>query len=122
MSDSDSLAFAARWRDVISQIAEQAVERLRPKQRYATVVSWDRVNRTCIVNFASSPDTDIPVAMGLIQPSVVGQIVRIGGTSDDRYITDVKGAAEEITDYLCWDGKTFTEGMKKPVLEGRCFK
>jgi elongation factor 1-gamma len=37
-------------------------------------------------------------------------------------IKDVKGAAEEITDYLCWDGKTFTEGMKKPVLEGRCFK
>lgn len=86
------LTEAARLRDILRRMIETEINRLRPRQRYATVVSWDRVERTCVVTFAES-STEITVSMGVIQPSSAGQIVRIEGTTRDRYITDVMGPA-----------------------------
>lgn len=90
---TDSLSIAANLRDTIRRIARQEIDAARPKQRYATVVSYDRVARTCVVNFPESPSENITVLMGAIQPSAAGQVVRIEGTTRDRYITDVMGQA-----------------------------
>src|SRR5437868_14697656 len=86
----DDWDFATRFRDVIGQIAEASVNRLRPSHRYATVTSIDRVNRSCTVTFPGEA-TAVTVPMGSIQPAKPGQTVRIAGALGDRFIDDVRG-------------------------------
>lgn len=88
----DDWDFATRFRDVIVEVAESVVERVRPGHRYAKVMSIDRANRKCTVHFPGEPG-DVVVPMGSIQPAQVGQIVRIAGSLGDRYIDDVMGQA-----------------------------
>lgn len=83
---------AAKMRDVIRAIVVKEIERLRPSPAYATVVSIDRVLRLCEVRFPEDDSTtSLVVGMGSIQPSAVGQIVRVAGVVGDRYIDDVMG-------------------------------
>jgi hypothetical protein len=90
----DDWDFATRFRDTIASFSEGAVERLRPAPRYATVVTIDRVGRTCTVRFpGETATTPVTVPMGSIQPSKAGQVVRVAGTLGDRYIDDVMGEA-----------------------------
>lgn len=88
----DDWDFATRFRDVIVDIAESALARARPEARYAQVVSIDRVNRKCVVQFPGEAVT-VTVPMGSIQPAQAGQTVRVVGTLGDRYIDDVMGQA-----------------------------
>lgn len=90
----DDWDFATKFRDVIVEICEGVIDRARPSARYASVVSIDRVNRTCMVRFPleeSQPAVKVP--MGSIQPAKPGQTVRVVGTLGDRYIDDVMGEA-----------------------------
>lgn len=88
----DDWDYATRFRDVIVNIAESALARARPEARYATVISIDRVARSCVVQFPGE-SAQVVVPMGSIQPAQIGQTVRIAGTLGDRYIDDVMGQA-----------------------------
>jgi hypothetical protein len=71
-------------------IAERVVNQMRPAPTYGTVVSVDRDARRCMVRFSADSDP-VGVAMGSIQPSRPGQVVRVEGTLGDRYVDDVLG-------------------------------
>jgi hypothetical protein len=93
MSLSD-YRFALEFRAELQRLVKEEVERQRPRYQMATVVSIDRVLRKCTVQFPSDTTTST-VSMGSIQPSSVGQVVRVEGLSGDRYIADVLGPAYE---------------------------
>ncbi len=81
---------AAKMRDVIRSIVADELDRLRPADGYATVVTIDVPNRRCEVRFPEDGDTNsIWVGMGSIQPTAAGQVVRVTGPQGDRYIDDV---------------------------------
>lgn len=83
-------SFSMQMRDTIARIAEETVNRIRPRYRYGIVDSIDRPNRKCGVVYTGDAAAVI-VSMGAIQPSVEGQIVRIEGIGTDKFITDVLG-------------------------------
>jgi hypothetical protein len=83
-------AYAMKFRDLIRTLVVAELERARPKYRYATVVTIDRVNRRATVRYQPS-DPPFTVNMGAVQPSAVGQRVRIDGYQGDRFISDVLG-------------------------------
>lgn len=92
MSNFAEYRVAAKMRDVIRVIVGKEIERLRPAPSYAIVVSIDRDNRLCEVRFPEDDATDsLFVGMGSIQPSAVGQTVRVAGVLGDRFIDDVMG-------------------------------
>lgn len=90
MMGFEDFATAAKFRDLVTKIAEDVVERTRPRYRYATVMTIDRVTRTATVQFPGETST-VKVGMGAIQPSATGQRVRIHGVQGERYIADVIG-------------------------------
>lgn len=81
-----------KMRDVVERLAKAVIERERPRYQYATVSSIDAVNRKCQVVFTGDTNP-VTVTMGSIQPSAVGQMVRVGGIGSDKFIEDVMGAA-----------------------------
>lgn len=94
MPSLSDYAAAAQMRDLMGRMVEQTVERFRPRYRYATVVSIDRTNRKCEVQYEGEPGT-VVVNMGSIQPLTAGQVVRIDGIMGDRFISDVMGLQYE---------------------------
>jgi hypothetical protein len=83
-------AAALRMRDMMQQMMNTEIEKIRPRHQYATVVSFNRITRKCEVQFPGEVST-VWVNMGSIQPKLVGQVVRIDGVLGDRYIGDVLG-------------------------------
>lgn len=83
-------AFSMQMRDTIEKIATSVVERLRPRYRYAVVESIDYAASTCAVIF-NGEDSSVIVNMTTVKPSAVGQVVRVDGLLNDRFIADVKG-------------------------------
>lgn len=92
MAQAEDLSFAIRMRDVVEQIVEERVDALRPKYRYGTVQAIDRTNRKCDVIFNGDTNA-VSVNMGSIQPSAVGQVVRVAGIGVDKFVDDVLGNA-----------------------------
>lgn len=86
----DELSFAMKMRDVFKTVAEDVVDRRRPKYRYATVVRIDRANYKCDVTFNGETSV-VTVNMGTAQPGAAGDVVRVEGIGIDKYITDVVG-------------------------------
>lgn len=86
----EDYAFSLKMRDTIIRISETVVNRLRPVDRYGVVNTIDTVNRKATVTLTGDPNPTT-VSFGAVQPGVVGQIVRVGGTSADRFIKDVLG-------------------------------
>jgi len=84
--------FALEFKETLARLVKEEVERTRPRYRMATVVSFDRVTRKCVVNFPGDISNEV-VNMGSIQPNTAGQVVRVAGLSGDRYIDDVLGPA-----------------------------
>lgn len=84
----EEYATAAKFRDLVTRIAEDTVERLRPRYRYATVKTIG--TNTATVQFPGE-DSEVTVGMGAIKPSAIGQRVRIHGVQGERYIADVLG-------------------------------
>jgi hypothetical protein len=86
----EDFATATKFRDLVTRIAEDTVERMRPRYRYATVMSIDRNNYKATVQFPGETST-VTVGMGALQPATTGQRVRIHGVQGERYIADVIG-------------------------------
>lgn len=85
-------AAALRFRDMLQKLVKAEIDSQRPALTYATVTSIDRVNRKCGVQFIGAPGP-VTVNMGAVQPSAVGQTVRIDGLLGDRFVSDVMGPA-----------------------------
>lgn len=83
-------SFSLQMRDIIQRLMRESIDTLRPRYRYAKVVSFDRVARKCTIIFNGETNPVI-VNMGSIQPAAVDQIVRVEGIGTDKFITDVIG-------------------------------
>jgi len=92
MAGMDDLSFSLAMRDIVNSLVKEAIEQQRPKYRYGTVVSIDRPNYKCTITY-NGETGQVIVNMGSIQPSAVGQRVRIEGIGTDKFITDVIGGA-----------------------------
>lgn len=82
--------YALEFRDVLKEIVKAEMESQRPRYQYATVTAIDRPARRCSVEFTGEA-VSVSVSMGAVQPSDVGQIVRIDGIAGDRFVADVLG-------------------------------
>lgn len=82
---------ALAFRDIIRQMVRAELSVVRPKYQYGTVESIDRVKSKCTVLFPGAVEP-VPVKMGSVQPSAVGQVVRVDGLQDDRFVADVLGS------------------------------
>ena len=97
---SSDQQYAIRTRDAMTRIIKRIIDTERPTDRYATVQEiGDTTARVVYVGEEALPDGALPesnwhvVKIGAIQPSFVGQRVRVGGPPDDRWIVDVIGQA-----------------------------
>ena len=79
---------ALRIRDTVVQLARVEIERSRPDYRYAVVISIDTARGRCTVRYQGD-SSHIVVKMGTIQPTAVGDVVRVGGRRSDRHVTEV---------------------------------
>lgn len=116
--------FALEFKETLTRLVTEEVERQRPRYRMATVVSFDRVLRKCTVNFPGDTTNEV-VNMGSIQPKTAGQIVRVAGMSGDRYIDDVLGdayspvvAVEGSTEYAFTDDTATTHSSPTAAALG----
>lgn len=78
---------------VFKQIAQGEVERLRPAPRLAEVSSINQDDRSLMVKFVGETN-EVKVPYTSVAPANVGQWVRIGGTTHDRYVEDVIGTTD----------------------------
>ena len=92
MSSFEDYKVALEAREVFQALILETLEEKRPGYRYATVASINRTARTATVTYPEGGDP-ATVAMGAVQPSVVGQVVRIEGRLGDKFIADVMGPA-----------------------------
>ena len=83
---------AARVREAVTKIATETLEVERPRSRYATVMSIDKVSRTVTVKYPDEAATFV-VRCGSVIPLSTGQVVRVSGQIGDRYVDDVIGDA-----------------------------
>lgn len=80
---------AMKMRDLMQQVVRDEVERINPRYRYGTVVSIDTAARKCVVQYPGEAALTT-VSMGIaIQPTQIGQMVRVEGYIGDRFISDV---------------------------------
>lgn len=91
MTGMTDFAFSTKMRDTIIKIAEEAIQRSRPVDRYGVVSSIDLVNKKCGVTL-NGETAPVLVNLGALYPSAVGQTVRVSGTAGDKYVADVFGA------------------------------
>jgi hypothetical protein len=92
MAGFSDFSYAAKFIGLMKKIAREQIEELRPKPKYAEVLSIDRPNRKCLVLYPGEVD-GVWVTMGALQPYGEGVHVRIEGVPNDRYITDILGKA-----------------------------
>jgi hypothetical protein len=86
---ADPLA-ATRFRDVVRGICRSVLRTERPGDTYAVVQSIDRTNRKAVVRYPGET-VDITLPMGAVQPSAVGDSVRVKGMPADRHIDEPVG-------------------------------
>jgi hypothetical protein len=84
------IGFSLDLRDTLKRMIREYVDLERPRPRYATVESFDRAARKCAVVYTGETGS-VQVNMGSLQPSAVGQKVRIEGIGTDKYVADVIG-------------------------------
>jgi len=84
------LSFSMELRDILKRMIREFVDSERPRYRYAQVESIDRPNRKCAVVYNGETGS-VLVNMGALQPSAVGQYVRIEGIGTDKFVADVIG-------------------------------
>jgi hypothetical protein len=101
--------FALKFRDWARSFIVAELAKERPGERYATVVSVNRVTRKATVQFNGETANTV-VNLGSIQPAWIGQRVRIKGTKGDRYIDDILGStiSADDTDLAYWQYSTLT--------------
>lgn len=80
---------AMRLRDIMRSLADRRIALLRPEDRYATIITVDRVNFKAGVIYAEGGNiVNVPFSKN-VQPSDYGQIVRISGPRGSRYISGI---------------------------------
>lgn len=84
---------ALKTRDLINRIVKKIIDSERPLDRYAEVTSISPGLATVIYVGEEAKNEEHTVKVGAIQPSYVGQRVRIGGPPGDRWVVDVIGQA-----------------------------
>lgn len=84
----ESQQTALEIRGIIETIADERINTLRPSSSYAVVSLIDRPNHKANVIYVGET-VAVPVAMGAIEPTATGELVRIGGSIGHRYIEDV---------------------------------
>lgn len=87
---------AFQMRDTVDRLVVSVMERERPRARYAAVASWDRELKTAMVQYPEGGDP-MPVQMGSVQPTYLGQLVKVEGVAGDKIITQVYGQAHYET-------------------------
>jgi hypothetical protein len=88
--------FASRFRDVIQKAVAIEIDKKRPPKRYGIVQSTDRDARQVMVVLNGDVDA-VPVSYGSITvPLVSGLMVRVGGTTSDRYVEEVIGGGDGL--------------------------
>lgn len=89
----DDYATALKSRDVIRELVAEEIDKLRPRYRYGEVTSLTPEQNKATVKL-NGEESSVPVAMGAVIPTEVGQTVRVNGMPGDRYIEDVYGEVE----------------------------
>lgn len=89
MSFTD-LRTAAKVRDIVKKIVRKEIDRLRPTDSYATVVSIDRTNKRVTVTYDGETGA-VSLPMGNVQPGKVGQRVRVAGDRNNRQVVMALG-------------------------------
>lgn len=87
--------------DYVRKAVADELSKQRPQARYATVVSINESDRSCLVIYIGE-DVAVRVPYTNVKPANPGQEVRIEGAPGDRTITAVRGtsAAEQRADNL----------------------
>lgn len=85
---------------VFRKVARDEVQKVRPAPSYATVTDINLEERYCMVLFPGGEAgvDDVRVVITHVIPSEIGQRVRIGGTTNDRYIEAIVGSSKNDTD------------------------
>lgn len=96
MAGLGDFAFSTQLRDVIAQMVRNEIDAQRPPYRYGIVqsINYTTNKATVILNGDTGAVT---VNFGFIQPTSVGQTVRVDGQGVDRYIADVVGQPRRLT-------------------------
>ncbi len=95
MRELERQGTALTVRDSIRKFVGAEVERLRPRYRYAKVISFDVNTGLAEVQYPGEEGTVVlPVSGGM--PSVNGQIVRIEGMRGDRFVAGVSGSQNGV--------------------------
>lgn len=92
MADLGEYGIAVDVEKAIRTIVRSEIDKQRPKDRQAEVMSINLQAKTCQVIFVGETDL-VTVPFTTTAPSAVGQFVSIGGTTHDRHIVDVLGTS-----------------------------
>lgn len=84
--------FALKFRDIIRQLVKSEIRATVPKARFGIVQGYDRSRYTASV-LLQGDKLPVNVRMGSIQPSAVGQVVRVDDAGTQAFISDVIGGA-----------------------------
>lgn len=93
MTDFEDYETTIKIEAALTTIVKRELANLKPPTRMAQVASIDRENRRVNVVFTGEVE-EVTVPYLGTAPAEVGQFVRIGGTTHDRYVEDVAGEAE----------------------------
>ncbi len=85
----DDLEYAARFREVVRDIATQTFQDLSPRPRYATVISTDPGTQTVELQFPDEVGNTFWVPSTAIMPQT-GSTVRVAGYEGARYIDEIQ--------------------------------
>ena len=94
-------ATATKFKDPIHRLFLEFIERERPRQVAAQVVSWDLLAREALVSFPQDPidlrvAEPVKVKIAHLAPTAFGQTVIIDGPRAARRIVAVMGAAQVL--------------------------
>lgn len=81
-------SYALSFVTLMRSIAGEQIEKLRPAYKLAEVRNINRLTNKCLVRYAGET-VDQWVSMGSVQPTKIGQIVRVDGLLGDRFVSDV---------------------------------
>jgi hypothetical protein len=92
MTMLDTQAAAIRTRDIINRQVQKAINESGLMAKTGIITEINRDNNTAKVKFRNE-DIPVLVKMGAIQPTAVGQAVRVSGPGGAAWIIDVIGRA-----------------------------
>lgn len=83
---------AQKARDALTRLMIRTLDQERPPYQYGTVTSIDPSTSSCMV-LLPGDTVSVKVRFGAVRPAFTGQVVRVSGIRNDRFISDVIGGA-----------------------------